>query len=123
MTTTDIPRAIHRGEDELPFPGEQAPVVGRNPGQAGQPLVGGHRPFEVDFQVGGDRPGFRFCEVDGPADGLVQDSCGNAPVQSAGISLVFRRRLKYRHKLTILQLVETAFQSKRIFQAADKAHL
>ena len=59
---------------------------------------------------------------DGPADGLIEDGGSDPSMQPPRIPLVFRRRPEDRHQLTVLQLIETAFQAEGVFQSAHKTH-
>ena len=86
--------------------------------------IQGHRFAKTHGKIDRHPPDIvRISLHDGPADGLIQNGRGNAPVQTPGISLVLRGWLENSHDSTAFQLIKATLQAESVLQTADKAHL
>ena len=99
---------------------EQAAVAGYAPRHYERHAVG-HRVAVADVDVAGHAPGVGFCDVYGPAHGLVQHGADHAAVDAAGIALMPRVGVDESDYATVLELVKTRVQAEFVVYAADEA--
>ena len=109
-------------QHDLPGPLEQPAAVAGDAADGPHLPVERHRLAELGRELHGDAPGLRVGDVDGPADGLVQDGGGQPAVQPARIALVLLAGLEDPDQLPAVQLEEAGLEARGVLHAADQAH-